>query len=271
MPNDWGELEEDDVLRVLYSQTVVEEGLNVLEKRDINMVEVFSTALKPVEIQPDELTVEEALCIAKRLKSVHVNETGDDSSQSVNRKKSPELPDLLGISDIRHIDLAKLWAYRVGKERLRVPIGLFDDTSTAFLDIKEMGQHGMGPHGVLVGATGSGKSEVLRTLVLSLALSHSPDQLNFVLIDFKGGATFAGMDGMPHISSIITNLGKEASLVDVWKTRWMAKSTDVRSCCEMRATLPTSPNMRRCVSTAGVAILNRCRHYWSWSTNSPNC
>ena len=67
MPNDWGELEEDDVLRVLYSQTVVEEGLNVLEKRDINMVEVFSTALKPVEIQPDELTVEEALCIAKRL------------------------------------------------------------------------------------------------------------------------------------------------------------------------------------------------------------
>jgi len=199
---------------VLYSQTVVEEGLNVLEKRDINMVEVFSTALKPVEIQPDELTVEEALCIAKRLKSVHVNETGDDSSQSVNRKKSPELPDLLGISDIRHIDLAKLWAYRVGKERLRVPIGLFDDTSTAFLDIKEMGQHGMGPHGVLVGATGSGKSEVLRTLVLSLALSHSPDQLNFVLIDFKGGATFAGMDGMPHISSIITNLGKEASLVD---------------------------------------------------------
>lgn len=77
------------MLRVLYSQTVVEEGLNVLEKRDINMVEVFSTALKPVEIQPDELTVEEALCIAKRLKSVHVNETGDDSSQSVNRKKSP--------------------------------------------------------------------------------------------------------------------------------------------------------------------------------------
>ena len=99
------------MLHVLYCRPWLRKE-NVLEKRDINMVEVFSTALKPVEIQPDELTVEEALCIAKRLKSVHVNETGDDSSQSVNRKKSPELPDLLGISDIRHIDLAKLWAYR---------------------------------------------------------------------------------------------------------------------------------------------------------------
>ncbi len=72
----------------------------------------------------------------------------------------------------------------------------------------------MGPHGLIIGATGSGKSEVLRTLVLALALTHSPEQLNFVLVDFKGGATFAGMAGMPHVSAIITNLGEEISLVD---------------------------------------------------------
>jgi DNA segregation ATPase FtsK/SpoIIIE, S-DNA-T family len=67
---------------------------------------------------------------------------------------------------------------------------------------------------VLIGATGSGKSEVLRTLVLALSLTHSPEQLNFVLVDFKGGATFAGMAGMPHVSAIITNLGSELALVD---------------------------------------------------------
>lgn len=217
LPDEWGDLEEDNVLRVLFSQTTVEEGLNVLETHEEGTVELFSTTIKPFDIKPDALTVREALAIAQRLASAPDEVEDAESAQaafSAGHKKSNELPALLGIDDIRHIDLAKLWAYRTGKERLRVPIGLHDDTSTAYLDIKEMGQHGMGPHGVLVGATGSGKSEVLRTLVLSLALSHSPDQLNFVLIDFKGGATFAGMGGMPHISSIITNLGDEASLVD---------------------------------------------------------
>src|SRR5207245_71758 len=61
--------------------------------------------------------------------------------------------------------------------------------------------------------TGSGKSELLRTLVLALALRHSSAVLNLVLVDFKGGATFLGLDELPHTSAVITNLENEGGLV----------------------------------------------------------
>lgn len=72
----------------------------------------------------------------------------------------------------------------------------------------------MGPHGMLIGATGSGKSELLRTLVLGLALTNSSETLNFILVDFKGGATFLGLDELPHTSAVITNLADEVALVE---------------------------------------------------------
>ncbi len=105
-------------------------------------------------------------------------------------------------------------AVRPARDRLRVPIGLGEGASPVHLDIKESAQQGMGPHGLVIGATGSGKSEFLRTLVLGLAMTHSPEQLNMVLVDFKGGATFAGMSEMPHVSAVITNLAEELTLVD---------------------------------------------------------
>ncbi len=76
-----------------------------------------------------------------------------------------------------------------------MPIGVGENGEPVMLDLKEAAQEGMGPHGLCVGATGSGKSELLRTLVLGLAVTHSSETLNFVLADFKGGATFAGMSG----------------------------------------------------------------------------
>ncbi len=72
----------------------------------------------------------------------------------------------------------------------------------------------MGPHGVLVGATGSGKSELLRSLVAGLAARHAPEELAFVLVDYKGGAAFADLSRLPHVAGLITNLQRDLSLVD---------------------------------------------------------
>ncbi|WP_150242697.1 type VII secretion protein EccCa [Nocardiopsis quinghaiensis] len=125
-----------------------------------------------------------------------------------------ELTTLLGISDLHGHDAERMWSELHAKDRLRVPIGMTSDGAPLELDLKESALGGMGPHGMLIGATGSGKSELLRTLVLGLALTHSSETLNFVLVDFKGGATFIGLDGLRHTSALITNLADEAILVD---------------------------------------------------------
>lgn len=95
---------------------------------------------------------------------------------------------------------------------LRAPIGF--SGAPVYLDIKESALGGIGPHGLCIGATGSGKSELLKSVVVSFAHNHSPEELNFILVDFKGGAAFLGLDKLPHTSAVITNLVDEAGLVE---------------------------------------------------------
>lgn len=111
-------------------------------------------------------------------------------------------------------DVTSRWVTAGDPRMLRAPIGVDGDGQTVVLDIKESAQGGSGPHGLIVGATGSGKSELLRTLVTGLALTHSPELLSFVLIDFKGGAAFAPLQGLPHVSGLITNLADDAAMID---------------------------------------------------------
>jgi S-DNA-T family DNA segregation ATPase FtsK/SpoIIIE len=127
------------------------------------------------------------------------------------------LTDLLGMTNVRALDPRTTWRTRPPRDLLRVAIGVGTTGQAVELDLKEAAQGGMGPHGLVIGATGSGKSELLRTLVLGLAMTHSPESLNFVLVDFKGGATFARLDALPHTSAVITNLSDELTLVDRMK------------------------------------------------------
>jgi DNA segregation ATPase FtsK/SpoIIIE, S-DNA-T family len=99
-------------------------------------------------------------------------------------------------------------------ELLQTPIGIGADGSPLVLDLKDLAAGGMGPHGILVGATGSGKSELLRSLVTGLAVRHDPRLVNLVLVDFKGGAAFADLADLPHTVGLITNLADEPTLVD---------------------------------------------------------
>lgn len=127
---------------------------------------------------------------------------------------SVDFTTLMGVPDPGSMEVDRLWAPRSERAFLRVPIGVDDMGQPVILDLKEAAQLGMGPHGLCVGATGSGKSEMLRTLVIALAATHPPDRVSMVLVDYKGGATFAPFEKLPHVAGVITNLEDDAALIE---------------------------------------------------------
>lgn len=202
LPQRWDELTNRNAVRLLLER----DGKG---KSTMSILR-FGYAAHPAT--PDSMSVTEAEATARRL--TPLLDEGESTESGPATAISAELTDLLGLPDVRDFDPEVAWRPRLPRDRLRVPIGLTSHGQPLILDIKESAQQGMGPHGLMIGATGSGKSEVLRTLVLALAMTHSSEDLNFVLVDFKGGATFAGMAEMPHVSAVITNLGDDLTLVD---------------------------------------------------------
>lgn len=166
----------------------------------------------------DELSLAESEALARRLARYRPATAASIASlDSEVAAADPGLPALLGIEDVSRFAPSTGWRGRVGRDRLRVPIGYTPGGVPVDLDIKESAHGGMGPHGLCIGATGSGKSEFLRTLVVGLLATHSPSELNLVLVDFKGGATFLGLEQAPHVAAIITNLEQELAMVDRMK------------------------------------------------------
>jgi S-DNA-T family DNA segregation ATPase FtsK/SpoIIIE len=158
--------------------------------------------------RPDRMSITDAAVCARRLARYRAAPTSRGQAGA-----SPRWHQLLEISDPAAIDPTTMWRHRPTRDRLRVPIGTTADGAPVELDIKEAAQHGTGPHGLCVGATGSGKSELLRSIALGMITRHSPESLNLVLIDFKGGATFLDVQRAPHVAAVITNLSDEAHLV----------------------------------------------------------
>ncbi|PXY32214.1 type VII secretion protein EccCa [Prauserella muralis] len=168
--------------------------------------------------KPDTLSVVEAEALARKISPYRMGTAAADDSEEQPLLSNPSLLELLGIpGDPMTFDVQQAWRPRPVRDRYRVPFGVGEYGQPVELDIKEAAMEGMGPHGLCIGATGSGKSEFLRTLVLGMLATHSSTTLNFVLVDFKGGATFLGLDKAPHVSAVITNLADEVTLVDRMK------------------------------------------------------
>ncbi len=164
--------------------------------------------------RPDRLGTTATTTLARSLTRLHTTRRrADKPDRTAPLTGDIGLPDLLGFGDLDDVDFERTQQGRPAHQRLRIPFGVDGDGLPIELDFKESAEGGMGPHGLVIGATGSGKSELLRTLVLGLAATHSSQTLNFVLVDFKGGATFAGLGTLPHTAAVITNLADDSTLV----------------------------------------------------------
>lgn len=114
------------------------------------------------------------------------------------------LLDMLQVKTAGEVDLLSRWTRNKPYQGMSVPVGVKAGGSLFQLDMHETGH---GPHGLVAGTTGSGKSELLQSIIISLAIHHHPHDVVFVLIDYKGGGMADIFQGMPHLVGTITNLG----------------------------------------------------------------
>lgn len=111
--------------------------------------------------------------------------------------------ELFGCSQIEGLESGRRWQSARPEERLKVPVGGRAGGNTVSLDVHEKFH---GPHGLIAGTTGSGKSELIQTYLLSVAVSFSPLDVNFFMIDYKGGGTGNILKSLPHCAGVISNL-----------------------------------------------------------------
>ncbi len=154
---------------------------------------------KRKKIKFDSVSNGQLEALARNLANIRVHETqsGGDIPTSLS------FFDMYGIQRLEDLDVLNRWRKNRTYDSMKALIGQKAGGAGWYLDIHEK-YHG--PHGLIAGTTGSGKSETLQTYILSLAVNYSPYDVGFFLIDYKGGGMAHLFDGLPHMLGQISNL-----------------------------------------------------------------
>ncbi len=126
-----------------------------------------------------------------------------------NMPESISFLELYNVGKVEQLNALNRWKTNHSYETLKAPVGVDQNGGLFFLDLHEKAH---GPHGLIAGMTGSGKSEFIITYILSMALNYHPYDVSFVLIDYKGGGLAGAFENkdlgikLPHLAGTITNL-----------------------------------------------------------------
>lgn len=117
--------------------------------------------------------------------------------------------EMFGVEKIEDLEINVRYRNNSSHRSLATPLGFRGKEDIVYLDLHEKAH---GPHGLVAGTTGSGKSEIIQSYILSLAVNFHPHEVAFLLIDYKGGGMANLFKELPHLVGVITNLDKNQSM-----------------------------------------------------------
>ena len=196
-----------------FSLSIIDDSLQSLPNECSAFIEVLDKESCIIEKDlnnqqrfiPEIVTGLNMRAVANRLANIPISYVDQASSLPT----SLTFLEMYNVGRIEQLNIRNRWKNNDIINTLRVPIGVHTSGEQFFLDLHEKAH---GPHGLIAGSTGSGKSEFIVTCLLSLAVNFHPDEVQFVLIDYKGGGLAMAFDNheaktrIPHVVGTITNL-----------------------------------------------------------------
>ncbi|WP_144509672.1 type VII secretion protein EssC [Bacillus sp. FJAT-22090] len=215
--SDYSLLAEHVILEYLESRNTEELGISVIfaESAQERMTENVHTLVRYVNEREGDILIDagKAVDIPFQL-DAYIPETNERYARMLKTLNHQigiknSIPDsvsfleMFGVKDAADVPIRKNWTVNESAKSLVVPIGFKGKNELVHLNLHEKAH---GPHGLLAGTTGSGKSEFLQTYILSLAVHYHPHEVAFLLIDYKGGGMAQPFKHIPHLLGTITNI-----------------------------------------------------------------
>lgn len=156
---------------------------------------------KVIPFTPSKINIQKLQEVVRKINGIHIQaEYGQK-----NIPKNVSFLDMFKVGSVEELDIGYRWESSNSHNSLTTPIGVIEGGSVLSFDIHEAAD---GCHGIVAGTTGSGKSEFLQSYILSLMTNYSPEDVSFVLVDFKGGDIATPFLATPHLSAVVSNLSK---------------------------------------------------------------
>ena len=200
---------------------------------------------------PDKVSLDILDEFARSLAPVHLVAAGGGNRMPSNVSFFQGV----GADTVEDLDIIGRWRSSNSAKSLAAPMGIRENGDTFFFDMLD-GK--MGPHGLTVGTAGSGKSETLTTLLLSMALTFSPEDVNFALIEFKGNDLSNILKPLPHVAGVVSNLNDPSTIIrglrslegEIKRRQRIFEATDIPS-----KNLPTYQKYQKSHPEAGIEPL----------------